>query len=74
MCLAVPAKVVSIEGSTALVEIDGNRRSADVSLIEDLAVGDYVILHAGFAIEKYDQAQAEETLRYLRDLADAKGA
>jgi hydrogenase expression/formation protein HypC len=74
MCLAVPAKVVSIEGSTALVEIDGNRRSADVSLIEDLAVGDYVILHAGFAIEKYDQAQAEETLRYLRELADAQGA
>lgn len=71
MCLSVPARVVSLEGDTAIVDVAGNRREADVSLLEGVKPGDYVLLHAGFAIGVYDQAEAEETLSLLRELAQA---
>lgn len=71
MCLAVPARIVQLEGTLATVDIEGNRRTADVTLIENPAVGDYVIVHAGFAIVRYDEAEALETLRLLREIGDA---
>jgi len=69
MCLAVPVKVVSVEGDAAEVDVGGNRVRADLSLVEGVEVGDYVILHAGFAIQKYDPAEAEETLKLFDEIA-----
>ena len=74
MCLAVPAKVISIEGDTATIDFEGNRRLADISLLDDVAMGEYVIVHAGFAIEKYDEHAALETIELLREMRDADGA
>jgi hydrogenase expression/formation protein HypC len=69
MCLAVPAKVVEISGSTARVEIGGNIREANLSLVEDAKVGDYVMLHAGFAIAKYEPEEALRTLELWKEIA-----
>ena len=74
MCLAIPGKIESIEGKRARVDIAGTVREADLSLLPDAAVGDWVIVHAGFAIEKYDEEEAQETLKLLRELADAQDA
>ncbi len=72
MCLAVPMKVVALDGATAEVEDRGVRRAVRVDLIEGVACGDYVIVHAGIAIERLDQVEAEETLRLLEQIADAE--
>ena len=69
MCLAVPAKVVSIEGPTATVSVLGNITTADISLLENIQPGDYVLVHAGFAIQKYDEEEAKITLELLKELA-----
>jgi hydrogenase expression/formation protein HypC len=69
MCLAVPALVVEKTGNIATVEVEGNRRHADVSLVPEAEVGDYVMLHAGFAISKYTKEEAEETMALLKELA-----
>ena len=68
MCVAVPARVVEKHGGMATVEIEGNRLRADISMVPEAEVGDYVMLHAGFAISKYTQAEAEETLALLREI------
>lgn len=61
MCLAVPARVVETDGRLATVEVLGNRRRVDVSLVDALP-GEYVLLHAGIAIAVLDEAEAEQTL------------
>jgi hydrogenase expression/formation protein HypC len=68
MCLAVPAKILSISGSTATVDMLGNTTSADLSLLENVTVGDYVLVHVGFAIQKYDEEEARITLDLLKEL------
>jgi len=65
MCLAIPAKIESIDGDRAVADIRGLKRRIALSLVPDARVGDYVLLHAGFAIQKIDQAEAEETYRLL---------
>lgn len=60
MCLAVPARIVSLNDSTATVSVDGALREVDVSLIEEPRLGDYVLVHAGFAIHKWDRTEVEE--------------
>ena len=55
MCLAIPSKVTHIENQTATIDVDGVRRSASLLMLEDVAVGDWVIVHAGFAIHKIDE-------------------
>ena len=62
MCLAVPAKVVELSGDEAVVDVGGNRMRANVSLLDTVALGDYVLVHAGFAINKYNPADAREIL------------
>ncbi len=69
MCLAVPAKIVKLEDTIATLDMDGNTTEADVSLVPEVEVGDYVIVHAGLAIQKYDEQEALETLKLLRELA-----
>jgi hydrogenase expression/formation protein HypC len=68
MCLGVPMRVMNIEGETALCEIDGVQRQASLMMVENVGVGDFVLIHAGFAIEKLDEADAAETLRLFRQL------
>ncbi len=68
MCLAIPARVIEIEGSRAKVELGGNVRDADLTILDDVHVGDYVMLHAGFAIAKYDEQEALETLKLWSEM------
>ena len=69
MCLAVPMKIVSKEGDNVVAEVDGVRKEASVMLLgEEVTVGDYVIVHAGFAISKLDAKYAEETLSLMREV------
>ena len=69
MCLAIPSKITHIENEMATIDVDGVRRSASLMLLEDSAVGDYVIVHAGFAIKKLDEESAMETIRLLKEAA-----
>ena len=73
MCLAVPAKVVSIEGSVANVDMMGNSSCADISLLEKVSVGDYIMVHAGFAIQKYDEEEALATLSLIEEMLGKAG-
>ena len=68
MCLAVPAQIIEILGSRARVSLAGNVRDADLSLLEQATVGDWVLIHAGFALEKLSPEDAEETLTLMMQL------
>jgi hydrogenase expression/formation protein HypC len=70
MCLAIPSKIVKIENGLGTIDVDGVQRSASLILVEDAAVGDYVIVHAGFALHKIDEADAMESLRILKEAAE----
>ncbi len=72
MCLAVPALVKSIHGSLAVVAVEEVEYKASLALLEDVRVGDYVMVHAGHAISKLDEAEALETLRLISEI-DASG-
>lgn len=69
MCLAIPSQVVEIKNSIATLDVDGVKREASLLLLEDVRVGDYVIVHAGFAIHKIDETVARDTLKILREAA-----
>lgn len=69
MCLAIPSMIVKIEDEMATIDVDGVQRRASLLLVEDAQVGDYVIVHAGFAIRKIDEEAAQESLKYLREAA-----
>ncbi|MDX2452725.1 HypC/HybG/HupF family hydrogenase formation chaperone [Desulfosarcina sp.] len=69
MCLAIPSKITHIENEMATIDVDGVKRSASLMLLEDSAVGDYVFVHAGFAIKKVDEESAMETIRLLKEAA-----
>ncbi len=68
MCLAIPARVKSINGYDAEVEIGGVSYQASIWLTPEAKVGDYVLLHTGYAISVIDEEEAEETLRMLREM------
>lgn len=67
MCLAVPMQVTEINGEMGKVEIGGVSREAGLMLLEDIRIGDWVIVHAGIAISKIDDQEAEETLKLLKE-------
>jgi hydrogenase expression/formation protein HypC len=67
MCLAVPVQIVSVDGEEAVVEIQGVRRPANLALVPDAQAGDYVLVHAGFAIQKWS---AEDVAEYRRLIAE----
>lgn len=71
MCLAVPLKIVEKNGPEAVGEFDGVRRRIRLDFAPQAGVGDYVIVHAGFAIEVLGEQQAQENLAALREVADA---
>ena len=73
MCLGIPAKVVEVnESGIGKVDYLGTKVKANLTLLEDVKVGDWVILHAGFAISQMNEEEAQETLQLLRDYADIK--
>jgi hydrogenase expression/formation protein HypC len=68
MCLSIPAKIVSIDGTMAEVSAGGAIFKAGLHMIENAMVGDYILLHAGFAIQKISEKEAEETIRLFEEM------
>lgn len=71
MCLAIPAKIVTIDGSLAKVDMMGNERVVSIDLIPEVKIGEYVLVHAGFAIGIIDDESAKETEELLLEVAKA---
>ena len=68
MCLAVPMKVIEIKGKEGIVELGGVKRQVNFELMEEVNIGDYLIVHAGFAIQRLDEEEAEKTLSLLKEI------
>jgi len=68
MCLSIPAKIVSIDGNMAEVSAGGTIFKAGLHMIEDAKIGDYILLHAGFAIQKISEKDAAETLKIIEEI------
>ncbi|MBK8181970.1 MAG: HypC/HybG/HupF family hydrogenase formation chaperone [Candidatus Competibacteraceae bacterium] len=74
MCLAIPAQVIEIlEHDQAIVDMGGVRKSISTALLEEVAVGDYVIVHVGYALNRLDPDEAAETLRLFAEMAEVIG-
>lgn len=74
MCLSIPAKILSIQGDKARVSLGGAEYNAALNLVEDVSVGDYILLHSGFAIQKINEKEAMETMQLLNEIiAKEKG-
>jgi hydrogenase expression/formation protein HypC len=72
MCLAIPALITKIDGTQGVADIEGVTREISLELTPDAKVGDYILLHTGYAISIIDADEAAETLKLLRELAEAK--
>ncbi|MBI4946912.1 MAG: HypC/HybG/HupF family hydrogenase formation chaperone [Bacteroidetes bacterium] len=70
MCLSVPAKIISIEGDMAQVKIGGTTLTTGLQLLEYPKIGEYVLIHSGFAISKLSEEDAAETLKLLQELGE----
>ena len=68
MCIAVPMRVIGIDGSLGLVEVGGVRREVGLHLVPDVKIGEYVIVHAGFAIQRLDEEMALEALKLFSEM------
>ena len=71
MCLAVPGRIIEIEGKTAVVDFGGVKREVRLDLLPDVSVGDYVIVHTGFAIERLNEKRALEILEAWAEVEKA---
>ena len=71
MCLAIPMEITEIDGDTAICRLDGVSVSASLSLVPDAKVGDYAVIHAGFAIQILDEEEARETIGLFNQLEEA---
>jgi hydrogenase expression/formation protein HypC len=69
VCLAIPSKIVKIESGMGTIDVDGVQRTCSLLLVEDARIGDWVIVHAGFALHKIDEAAAMESLKILKEAA-----
>ncbi len=77
MCLAVPARIISIEGVKGVIDLEGVRREISLLLVPDAEVGQYALVHAGFAISVVDEEEAQKSLEVFaeyRRLLDEEGA
>jgi len=70
MCLSVPMRITEIQDHSGQADIGGVSRQIDLRFLEDVCIGDYVIVHAGFALQKLDRKEAEETLALLREMLE----
>ncbi len=71
MCLGVPGKVLEIQKTIATVDVGGFLREISLDLCPDVSVGEYVLIHTGFAIQKVDEEEAKETFELLKKMAEA---
>ena len=69
MCLAIPAKIIEIKDEIGTIDMDGVKRKVSLILLEDPQIGEYIIVHAGFGINKIDETAAKESLKILRQIA-----
>ena len=69
MCLAIPGKITTIKGTKAIVDYGGIKREADISLV-NVKKGDFILVHAGFAIQKLEEKDAEETLKLFEEILE----
>lgn len=67
MCLALPAKILSIEGSVATVDVDGAQMPVSLDVLDGVEAGDYVVVHVGYALSKIDPEEAEAQLELMRN-------
>jgi hydrogenase expression/formation protein HypC len=75
MCLAIPARVIEIDAANqAIVDLGGVRKEISLALVDDVAVGDYVIVHVGFALQRLDVEEAEKTLALFAEMAQLVAA
>ncbi len=71
MCLAIPSKIINVNGFNAVVDVMGARREVSLMLLpEEAKEGDYVLVHAGFAIQKIDEETAQDSLNLLQEIAE----
>ena len=68
MCLAIPMKLIKIEGTKGLVELSGVKKEVSLDLLSEVMIGDYLIIHAGFAIEKLNEEEAKKTLEIWEEI------
>ena len=68
MCLAIPMEIKSMDGDEAVVEAGGIRKNVRLDLLEDAGIGDFILVHTGYAIEKLDPVEARETLELIREV------
>ncbi|MCX8038443.1 MAG: HypC/HybG/HupF family hydrogenase formation chaperone [Candidatus Sumerlaeia bacterium] len=73
MCLAIPAKLVDVHGDEGVIEIGGSRKTVMLTLVANAQPGQYVLLHAGYAIEIIDEAEAQELAALHRSVLDSEG-
>lgn len=72
MCLSIPARIISIEGNMAEVSAGGSVFKAGLQMVDGVKIGDYILLHAGFAIQKISEEDAAETLKVLREMDEIR--
>ena len=72
MCLGIPGKIIEINGMGAKVDVAGTKKDISIRLMQGLKTGDYVIVHAGFAIERVDEEKAAETLTLINEVITGK--
>lgn len=70
MCLALPCKVVAIDGDTATIDVSGMKKDISLALIDDIAIGDFVIVHVGYALTRLDPEEAEKTLALFAEMGE----
>jgi hydrogenase expression/formation protein HypC len=74
MCLSIPAKVEKIENDMATVSVGGTRYEASLQMLDDVKVGDYILMHTGFAIQKLDPEEAEQSLKVFEEFEELNEA
>lgn len=74
MCLGIPGKVISLAGKDAVAEILGSERNISIELLENVKLGDYVLIHAGCAIQVIDEEEALDTIKLFNELRDVTNA
>ena len=70
MCLGIPGRVIEIQKNVAKVDVGGLSREISIDLCPDVSIGEYVLIHTGFAIQRVDEKEAEETLEFLMKMAE----
>lgn len=70
MCLSIPAKVEQIDGEMAVVSVGGTKYNASLQMLDDVKIGDYILLHTGFAIKKMSEEEATESLKVFEEFEE----